>query len=155
MPKTKKNALFFALMGCNKRIRGQNLGGMDKKTDICKKKNKEMSLTREKTYTADAVALLKQLIATPSVSRDEKAAADILENAMRGWELYPQRSGNNLWAVAGNIDAQCPTLLLNAHIDTVDPRPVLSGGGGRPPLWSGQQRLRRRTDGPAPGVQAP
>ena len=124
MPKTKKNALFFALMGRNKRIRGQNLGGMDKKTDICKKKKKEMSLTREKTYTADAVALLKQLIATPSVSRDEKAAADILENAMRGWELYPQRSGNNLWAVAGDIDTQRPTLLLNAHIDTV--RPVAS-----------------------------
>ncbi len=38
MPKTKKNALFFALMGRNKRIRDQNLGGMDKKTDICKKK---------------------------------------------------------------------------------------------------------------------
>ena len=83
-----------------------------------------MSETRENPYTADAVALLKQLIATPSVSRDEKAAADILEEAMRGWELHPRRSGNNIWAVAGDIDPQRPTLLLNAHIDTV--RPVAS-----------------------------
>ena len=30
-------------------------------------------------YTEDALALLKKLIATPSVSRNEKDAADIME----------------------------------------------------------------------------
>ncbi|MBO4658945.1 MAG: M20 family metallo-hydrolase [Prevotella sp.] len=75
-------------------------------------------------YTADGVALLRQLIATPSVSRDEGAAADILEDAMQAWQLHPMRSGNNVWAVAEGFDNQRPTLLLNAHIDTV--RPVAS-----------------------------
>ena len=107
---------FLPLWAATKESAAKTLGVWIKKPIFARRKNKEMSLTREKTYTADAVALLKQLIATPSVSRDEKAAADILENAMREWELYPQRSGNNLWAVAGDIDTQRPTLLLNAHI---------------------------------------
>ncbi len=72
-------------------------------------------------YTSDAATLLSQLIATPSVSRDECAAADVLEEAMRGWGLHPRRSGNNLWAIAEGFDDQRPTLLLNAHIDTVKP----------------------------------
>ena len=71
--------------------------------------------------TADAVALLRQLIATPSPSRDEAAAADVLEDTMQAWQLCPLRSGNNIWAVADGYDAQRPTLLLNAHIDTVKP----------------------------------
>ena len=40
----------------------------------------------EKTYqkqTLEAVELLKKLIATPSVSRDETAAADVLEAYMK------------------------------------------------------------------------
>lgn len=72
-------------------------------------------------YLDDAVALLQQLIATPSVSRDEARAADIMEDAMRGYGLSPRREGNNVWAIAPGYDAARPTLLLNAHIDTVKP----------------------------------
>ena len=36
-----------------------------------------------KEQTEEAVELLKKLIATPSVSRDEKAAADVLEAYMK------------------------------------------------------------------------
>ena len=94
---------------------------MKKKADICKTMNHTDETLR---YTDDAVALLRQLIATPSVSRDEKAAADVMEAAMHGYGLHPRRSGNNLWVVADDFDASRPTLLLNAHIDTV--RPVAS-----------------------------
>lgn len=72
-------------------------------------------------YLDDAVALLRLLIATPSVSRDEARAADIMEDAMRGYGLSPRREANNVWAIAPWYDAEKPTLLLNAHIDTVKP----------------------------------
>lgn len=67
------------------------------------------------------IELLKRLISTPRVSRDESAAADILEQEMRDLGLTPQRLHNNLWEIAPGYDANRPTLLLNAHIDTVRP----------------------------------
>ena len=50
-----------------------------------------------KEQTNEAVELLKMLIATPSVSRDEAAAAAVLEAYMREKGLNPQRHGNNVW----------------------------------------------------------
>ena len=72
-------------------------------------------------YTKAAVGLLKQLIATPSVSRDEQAAADVLCAAMDGYGMKWQREGNNVWTVSPDFSNERPTLLLNAHIDTVKP----------------------------------
>ena len=70
-------------------------------------------------YFNDAVALLQEMIATSRVSREETAAADLLERHMREWGLTPQRAKNNVWAICPDYDALRPTLLLNAHIDTV------------------------------------
>ena len=74
-----------------------------------------------KEHTNEAVELLKRLIATPSVSRDEKAAADVLEAYMKEKGLNPQRHGNNVWSLSPNFDASKPVILLNAHLDTVKP----------------------------------
>ena len=88
-----------------------------------------------KEQTNEAVELLKRLIATPSVSRDEKAAADVLEAYMREKGLNPQRHGNNVWCCpptpkGGGLSqwesdearrVNSPTILLNAHLDTVKP----------------------------------
>lgn len=71
--------------------------------------------------TAEAVALLSRLIAIPSVSREEDRAADALESFMRDCDLPTHRHKNNLWSVAPGYDEGRPTLLLNAHIDTVKP----------------------------------
>lgn len=68
-----------------------------------------------------AVDLLKSLIAIPSISRDEKAAADFLEQHMLKEELKPQRHGNNIFVLSSGFDSSLPTLLLNSHIDTVRP----------------------------------
>ena len=73
-----------------------------------------------KKYTNEAVALLSRLISTPSVSRDEQAATDILQKQIKEWGLPCKRSGNNL-IVAQRLSKKKPTLLLNAHIDTVKP----------------------------------
>ena len=69
----------------------------------------------------DYVQLLRQLIATPRHSREEQAAADLLEDQMHRWGLSPERLGNNVWARDPRHDERRPTLLLNAHIDTVKP----------------------------------
>ena len=65
------------------------------------------------------IDLLKQLIATPSFSREEGPAADLLEAWMRGQGLPVHRLGNNLWCETPGTTEK--TLLLNAHIDTVKP----------------------------------
>lgn len=68
-----------------------------------------------------AVDLLRELISTPSVSRDEKAASDKVEAYLNSNGVNVQRHGNNLWAIAEGYDDSRPTLLLNSHIDTVKP----------------------------------
>ena len=73
-----------------------------------------------KNYPQEAVELLEQLIAKPSISRDETATADVLEQQMCKWGLQPKRIGNNIVAY-GEMEENRPTLLLNAHIDTVKP----------------------------------
>lgn len=70
----------------------------------------------------DAVDLLKDLIATPSISREESSAADIVEKFLcRIPDAEVSRIGNNITAVAKGYDPALPTLLLNSHIDTVRP----------------------------------
>ncbi len=71
--------------------------------------------------TEEAVALLKKLIATPSVSREEKAAADIIEDYLKAKGFAPRRHFNNVWALSKDFDESRPAILLNAHIDTVRP----------------------------------
>jgi acetylornithine deacetylase len=75
----------------------------------------------QEEYVSDAVELLKKLIATPSVSRNEKDAADIMEQTIRSYGFEPQREANNIWILDPHYDESRPTLLLNAHIDTVKP----------------------------------
>ncbi len=72
-------------------------------------------------YTGEAVSLLSHLIATPSVSRDERRAADIMEEELTRCGFTPHREANNVWAIGPCQREDRPTLLLNAHIDTVKP----------------------------------
>lgn len=72
-------------------------------------------------YTYDAVDLLQRLIATPSVSRDERSATDIMEQTLRGYGFCVHREGNNVWALSPDFSDDRVTVLLNAHIDTVKP----------------------------------
>ena len=71
--------------------------------------------------TLDAITLLKRLIATPSVSRDEEKAADIMMEEIENYGLPAIRDGNNIWITDPEMRDDRPTLLLNAHIDTVKP----------------------------------
>lgn len=71
--------------------------------------------------TADALALLKRLIATPSFSREEDGAAALIENFFGEKRIPGERLKNNVWAKNRHFDPAKPTLLLNSHHDTVRP----------------------------------
>lgn len=80
------------------------------------------------------IELLKKLIAIPSLSREEKEAADFLEGYLRDAGYAPQRIQNNIW-IESEAESDKPTILLNAHIDTVKP----SSGYTRDPFKAEQE----------------
>lgn len=72
--------------------------------------------------TTEAIELLSNLIRIPRTSRNEDEAAQFLKHYMeQECKLPIQYDGCNLWSVAPGYDPEKPTLLLNAHIDTVKP----------------------------------
>lgn len=78
----------------------------------------------------DTIGLLKGLIAIPSFSREEGEACDYLEKWLSGNGFTGvRRVGNNLWMESEPPSGK-PTVLLNAHIDTVRP----AGGYSRDPF---------------------
>ena len=88
---------------------------------LCKFAVSKQEIMTTEELTQEAVSLLQKLIATPSVSRDETKAADIMQEAMESYGFTPTRVGNNLWILSKDWSDNRPTLLLNAHIDTVKP----------------------------------
>lgn len=72
-------------------------------------------------YGKQAVNLLKELIGIPSISRDETAASDRMCEFLTDNGIEHLRVGNNIMCIAPQYDTNRPTLLLNAHIDTVKP----------------------------------
>lgn len=84
--------------------------------------------------TWDAVCMLKGMIEIPSVTFEESDVAGYLQNHLGRYTEYGENSdsgthiifevlrfGNNIAAVPLDYDKNAPTLLLNAHCDTVKP----------------------------------
>tara|TARA_A100001011_G_scaffold400646_1_gene517129 strand:+ start:6553 stop:7611 length:1059 start_codon:yes stop_codon:yes gene_type:complete len=71
--------------------------------------------------TTAAIDLLKDLIGTPSFSKQEDKTADRIGKWFDHYEIPYERSGNNIWAKNKAFDPSKPTLLLNSHHDTVKP----------------------------------
>ena len=69
----------------------------------------------------EAIALLQQLIAVPSFSKEEDKAAALITGFLNTHNIPSTRSGNNVWALNKQFDRTKPTLLLNSHHDTVKP----------------------------------
>ena len=70
--------------------------------------------------TAEAVELLREMVAIPSPSFHEDAVCSHISNWLTAKGVEHERVGNNI--VADHIvDPSKPTLMLCAHIDTVDP----------------------------------
>jgi acetylornithine deacetylase/succinyl-diaminopimelate desuccinylase-like protein len=71
--------------------------------------------------SSKAVDLLKQLISTPSFSKEEDQTAALLEQFLQVNGVVANRYLNNIWATNHHFDESKPTLLLNSHHDTVKP----------------------------------
>ncbi len=74
-----------------------------------------------RTHYENAVALLKQLIATPSFSKEENDTAEIICAFFEEHYMPYARVGNNIYAKNKYYDVNKPSILLNSHHDTVLP----------------------------------
>ncbi len=81
-------------------------------------------MTKELTILQnDAIDLLKNLIATPSFSKEEDKTAGIIAKFFATRDVAATWVGNNIFAQNKYFDVSKPTLLLNSHHDTVKPNP--------------------------------
>ena len=71
----------------------------------------------------EAIQLLKELIATPSFSKEEDQTASIIGRFLGVKDIAATRVGNNVFALNKYYDEKKPTILLNSHHDTVKPNP--------------------------------
>jgi len=69
----------------------------------------------------DSITLLKQLIATPSFSKEEDNTADILEQFLESKAVHTNVFLKNIWAKNKYFDERKASILLNSHHDTVKP----------------------------------
>lgn len=70
---------------------------------------------------ANSITLLKELIKTPSFSREEEQTAHIIDDFLTAKGVLTQRKANNIWAFNKFYSPEKPTILLNSHHDTVKP----------------------------------
>lgn len=70
-----------------------------------------------------AVELLKELISTPSFSKEEDQTASFIGKFFADKDIAAIRVGNNVFALNKHFDENKPTILLNSHHDTVKPNP--------------------------------
>lgn len=66
----------------------------------------------------ELLAFHREIVATPSVSRDEGRLANRIQSFLRERGVPVIRYGDNLYALAGDAG---PVLAFNSHIDTVPP----------------------------------
>ncbi|MGX7667863.1 M20 family metallo-hydrolase [Flavobacterium pedocola] len=69
----------------------------------------------------EALALLQELIATESFSKEEAQTAEILNAFFEQKGIPASRLQHNVWVKNKYFDAEKPTILLNSHHDTVKP----------------------------------
>src|SRR5258705_1778108 len=78
--------------------------------------NNEISILQ-----ADAINLLKELIATPSFSKEEDNSSAIINRFLENHHVKTEQYLYNVWAKNKYFDPGKPTILLNSHHDTVKP----------------------------------
>ena len=75
---------------------------------------------------SEAIALLKELIATPSFSKEENDTADLICAFFARHEVPFARVGNNIYARNKHYHSSKKSILLNSHHDTVRPNKAYS-----------------------------
>lgn len=86
----------------------------------------------------EAVELLKQLIRTPSLSREEQETAKLIRAFLETRGVEVQQQLNNVWAVNRYFHPGKPTVVLNSHHDTVKPNPQYTRDPFEPAIEDGK-----------------
>ncbi|MFZ4100995.1 MAG: M20 family metallo-hydrolase [Sphingobacterium thalpophilum] len=74
----------------------------------------------------DSIDLLRKLISTPSISKEEDNTALVIQQFLKDRGVKTYRRNNNVWAYNEHFVLHKPTILLNSHHDTVKPNPGYS-----------------------------
>jgi len=78
-------------------------------------------MTYDQSIYTNAVALLKELISTPSFSKEEDQTAGVICRYLALQRVEHTRIDNNVFAFNKYFDPAKPSILLNSHHDTVKP----------------------------------
>lgn len=78
-------------------------------------------MSNHQHITNNAIDLLKKMIAIPSLSREEKEVADLIEQYLQENDIPTGRLINNVYALNKHFDPSKKSILLNSHHDTVKP----------------------------------
>lgn len=80
-----------------------------------------MNKVPKEILQSEAIDLLKELISTPSFSKEENDTADLICAFFARHEIPFSRVGNNIYARNKNYHSSRKSILLNSHHDTVRP----------------------------------
>jgi len=86
----------------------------------------------------DAIALLRELISIPSLSKEEDGTASAIDKFLTGRQVITRRVGNNIIAQNQHFDPSKPAILLNSHHDTVKPNPQYTRDPHNPSIEDGK-----------------
>lgn len=78
-------------------------------------------MSNHQHITNNAIDLLKKMIAIPSLSKEEKEVADLIEQYLQANDIPTGRLINNIYALNKYFDPSKKSILLNSHHDTVKP----------------------------------
>ena len=85
-------------------------------------------------YIHHTVHLLRKLVSIPSFSGEERRRSDFLTDFFLKKGMAPERIGNNLVVRNRHYDKSKLTLMLNSHLDTVQPAAGYTFDPFTPPL---------------------
>lgn len=85
-----------------------------------------MNKNSRETLQTEAIILLKDLITTPSFSKEENDTADLICAFFSSHDISFARVGNNVYAHNKNYQSSRKSILLNSHHDTVRPNKAYS-----------------------------
>lgn len=97
--------------------------------------NRHISFAKmNKEQTKNATELLRKLVSLRSFSGEENLRSDFLMGYFQQRGITVERIGNNLVIRQPHYDSTKPTLMLNSHLDTVQPASTYSFNPFSPPV---------------------
>jgi acetylornithine deacetylase len=100
---------------------------------------KELKSYKDSLYWSDAaISFLQEMIAIPSLSKNEDKVADHIQSEIESYGIPTLRVKNNVIAFNKTFSAESPSIILNSHHDTVPPNTNYSKNPYLPTIEDGK-----------------